>query len=65
MAKKEKKVKKEGKLKGLRMELKKVSWPSRKDVLKYSVATLVFCIVVMAFFGLLDLGLSIVKGAFN
>lgn len=66
--KKEKKKntkKKEGLLKGIRLELKKVTWPSKKEVLKYSMATLIFCIVLMAFFQILDLGLSVVKGVFN
>ena len=57
--------KKEGFFKGIKLELKKVTWPSKKEVLKYSIATLIFCIVVMAFFQLLDLGLSVVKGVFN
>ncbi len=63
---KEKKVKnKEGMLKGVKTELKKVTWPSKKEILKYSIATLIFCIVLMVFFQLLDLGLSVIKGVFN
>lgn len=62
---KKKTKKKEGKVKGLRAELKKVTWPSKKDVFKYSAATLVFCVVVVVFFQVLDLGLSIIKGVFN
>ena len=62
---KKKKVKNEGTWKGLKQELKKVTWPNKKDVFKYSMATLVFCFVVMLFFQLLDLGLSVVKGVFN
>ncbi len=54
-----------GFFKGIKGEMKKVSWPSKKDVFKYSVATLVFCVVVMAFFQVLDLGLSVIKGVFN
>ena len=50
--------KKEGLFKGIKLELKKVTWPSKKDVLKYTFATLVFCIVVVAFFQILTLGLS-------
>lgn len=57
--------KKESMLKGVKREMKKVTWPNKKDVIKYSVATLVFCIVVMLFFQLLNLGLSAVKGVFN
>lgn len=59
------KSKKESLLKGIRKEMKKVTWPDKKDVIKYSVATLVFCIVIMLFFQVLDLGLSVVKGVFN
>lgn len=59
------KKKKESLLKGIRLEMKKVTWPSKKDIIKYSIATLVFCIIVMVFFQLLNLGLSVVKGVFN
>ena len=62
---KKKKVKKEGTWKGLKQELKKVTWPNKKDVFKYSMATVFFCFFVMLFFQLLDLGLSVVKGVFN
>lgn len=67
-AKKKENKKKSGKVslfKGVKLELKKVTWPSKKDVIKYSAATLVFCIVVMAFFQILNLGLSVIKGVFN
>ena len=63
--KKQSKKKKEGMLKGIKAELKKVTWPSKKEILKYSVATLIFCIVLMVFFQVLDLGLSVVKGVLN
>lgn len=63
--KKEKKDKKVGYFKSLRQEMKKVTWPDKKDLLKYSFATLFLCIIVVAFFQLLDLGLSFVKGVFN
>ncbi len=62
---KNKKDKKENLFKGIKIEMKKVTWPSKKDVIKYSVATLIFCIIVMLFFQLLDFGLSVVKGVFN
>ena len=62
--KKEKKQK-EGLIKGIKAELKKVTWPSKKDVFKYSMATLVFCIIIMLFFQALDFLLSVVKGVFN
>lgn len=59
------KKKKESIFTGVKREMKKVTWPSKKDIIKYSVATLVFCIVVMIFFQLLNLGLSVIKGVFN
>lgn len=59
------KKKKDGFFKGVKLEMKKVTWPNKKDVIKYSVATLVLCITIMLFFQLLDLGLSVVKGVFN
>lgn len=62
--KKEKKAKKEGFFKQTKVEMEKVSWPSKKDVLKYTAATLVFCLVVCGFFVLLNLGLSFIKGMF-
>lgn len=69
--KKEKKERKNNKkknvgfFKGIKNELKKVTWPGKKEVIKYSIATLMFCIVVVVFFQLLDLGLSVIKGVFN
>ena len=63
--KKEPKVKKESYMEGVTNELKKVKWPSKKEVIKYTVATIVFVVVLVAFFVLLDLGMSIIKGAFN
>ncbi len=41
-----------------RMELEKVSWPSRKDTITYSVIVLVLSLATAAFIGALDLGLS-------
>lgn len=63
--KKQKENKKVGFFKGIKLELKKVTWPSKKEVIKYSIATLVFCIITMIFFQLLNLGLSVIKGVFN
>ncbi len=41
-----------------RMELEKVSWPSRKDTVMYSTIVLVLSLATAAFIGVLDLGLS-------
>ena len=64
---KKKKVKKEKKpsyLKEFRLEMKKVTFPSFKSVMKYTLATLLFCGFVVVFFLVLNLLLSVVKGMF-
>lgn len=40
---------------GIKNEMKNVKWPTKKEMLKYSLATLTFVIVFAAFFGLADL----------
>ena len=61
---KKEKIKKQSFLSQVKAEMKKVSWPSGKDVLKYSIATLVFCLIVCGFFQLLNLALSFINGMF-
>ncbi len=65
--KKDKKVKtkKEGFFKGIKKELKLVKWPAAKDIVKYTIATVVFCIILVLFFELLNMILALVKGLFN
>lgn len=63
--KKAPKVKKESYMAGVTSELKKVKWPSKNEVIKYTVATIVFVLVLVIFFLLLNLGMSIIKEAFN
>lgn len=55
---------KESYFKKVRKELKLVKWPTAKEVLKYTISTIVFCLILCAIFMLLNLGLSIVKGWF-
>ena len=63
--KKEKKnVKKESFFEGVRSEMSKVKWPTKKEVLKYTVATLVFMIVLVLFFVLLTLLMSLIREGF-
>ncbi|MDY6854846.1 MAG: preprotein translocase subunit SecE [Thermodesulfobacteriota bacterium] len=45
-------------LKEVRIELKKVVWPSRKDTIGSTSVVLLVVIIVAAFLGLVDLGLS-------
>ena len=55
-------TKKEGLIKGIKKEVKLIKWPEKKDVLKYTISTLIFCLIVALFFVLLTYLLSIVKG---
>ena len=59
-----KKVKKEPFLKAVRNEMKLVKWPTWKEVLKNTIATVVLVIIVVVFFLLLNFGLSFIKGVF-
>ena len=54
---KEKEMKKEngGLIKGIKEEMKKVTWPSRKYVIKYSIITIIMIILLAFFF----LGISL------
>lgn len=60
-----KKVKKTGYFKSLKSELSKVKWPSLKEVMKYTMATVILCVLLGGFFQLMDLLTSLVKGWFN
>lgn len=56
------KEKKESLIKGIKKEIKLVKWPDKKEIAKYTISTLVFCIVVALFFVLLTYLLSVIKG---
>ena len=45
-------------LREVKSELVKVVWPSRKDTVKITVAVIIFSLVVAAFLGLVDYGLT-------
>ena len=62
---KKKKIKKENYFVGVKSEMSKVKWPTKQEVIKYTIATLIFIIVLVIFFVLLSLLMSFVKGAFN
>ncbi|MBU1289826.1 preprotein translocase subunit SecE [Patescibacteria group bacterium] len=38
----------------VRLELKKVTWPTRQETIKYTTAVIVFSLVLSAFLGGLD-----------
>lgn len=46
---------------GVRKEMKKVKWPSKKEMVTYSTATLVFILVFGLFFAGLDFMLTGLK----
>ncbi|MGE5297699.1 MAG: preprotein translocase subunit SecE [Acidobacteriaceae bacterium] len=45
-------------LKEVRSELTKVVWPSRKDIIKLTIAVILLSLAVAAFLGLVDYGLT-------
>ena len=76
MAKKEKEVKKAKKekknkntngsfFKNVKKEMKLVKLPSSKELIKYTIATIIFCIVLVIFFQFLDVILAFIKGMFR
>lgn len=56
-----KKEKKDGFFRKMYKEMKKVSWPSIGEVFKYSFAVLVFCLVFIGFFKLVELFSTFLK----
>ena len=67
-SKKKKNTKKEKKHSGIitffkevKYEVSKVKWPSKKDMVKYSVATIVFVVFFALFFYLIDLIIALLK----
>ena len=55
------KVKKESFATGVKNELKKVKWPDKKYIIKYSVVTVVFVIALSVFFYLISALMSFLK----
>ena len=45
-------------LNGVKTEFKRVKWPSRKEMVKYSIATIIFIICCSLFFYLIDVILA-------
>ena len=48
-------VKKESWWQGVKSEFKKVRWPSKKEMIKYSIATICFIIFFALFFWIIEL----------
>ena len=45
-------------LKEVRFELKRVTWPSRKETLAGTMVVLIIVFIVASFLGIVDIGLS-------
>ncbi|MFH2011769.1 MAG: preprotein translocase subunit SecE [Pseudomonadota bacterium] len=45
-------------LREVKVELKKVNWPSRKETIGSTAVVLVVVVIVAAFLGVIDIGLS-------
>ncbi len=63
-SKKKEKEKKDGYFKQVSKELKKVVWPNVGDIFKYSLAVIIFCVLLCLFFVGIDLIASLIKGLF-
>ncbi len=61
--KKTKKEKKPGYFKEVKGEMKQVTFPSSKEIVKYTIATIVIVAFLVAFFLLISAALSWIKGA--
>ena len=47
--------------KEVKSEMSKVKWPSKKDMVKYSIATIIFIVFFAVFFYLIDLIIALLK----
>lgn len=57
--------KKDNYFKSIIKELSKVKWPSLKNMVKYTIATVIFCLFFSLFFFGLDVLFAFIKGWFN
>lgn len=55
---------KESYFKQVNKELHLVKWPTAKEVVKYTIATIVLCLILSLLFILLNFLLSVIKGWF-
>lgn len=50
---------------GVKSETQKVHWPSKKDMFKYSVATIIFIVFCSLFFYLIEVIFALIQTIFN
>lgn len=54
--------KKIGFFKGVKSEMKRVSWPTKKTLVNHTIIVIVMCIFMSLFIGVLDLGFQSLIG---
>ena len=50
---------------GVKSEFNKVHWPSKKEMIKYSIATIVFIIFFALFFYIIEVIFALIQTLFN
>ena len=50
---------------GVKSEAKKVHWPTKKDMLKYSIATVLFIVFCSVFFYIIDIIFALIQSIFR
>lgn len=50
---------------GVKSEAKKVHWPTKKDMVKYSIATVLFIVFCSAFFYIIDIIFALIQSIFR
>lgn len=50
---------------GVKSEIKKVHWPTKKDMIKYSIATVLFIVFCSLFFYIIDVIFALVQSIFR
>ena len=50
---------------GVKEEFKKINWPNKDNMVKYSVATIVFIIFFSVFFYFIDILFALIQTLFN
>lgn len=50
---------------GVKSETKKVHWPTKKDMIKYSIATVLFIVFCSLFFYIIDVIFALVQSIFR
>lgn len=50
---------------GVKLEAKKVHWPTKKDMVKYSIATVLFIVFCSLFFYTIDIIFALIQSIFR